>query len=376
MRGGGGVVNLPRADNPLVFAAPVALSFGLVGPGATRDPVGRAHGCRRRRGPVGGDASSDRRRPTGVTLSVPTAVTVPGTLPVSVTTTSAPDAELSGYIVLTRGAERRRIPYWFRTGAPALGNAARTLRCAVPASTRRRRRAARSRVTRYSYPERPTGLGFAAELPGPERVFRVTLARPAVNFGVVVTSRARGVRVEPRIVHAGDERRLTGYAALPFNLNPYLRIFGDPVLAAGTILPAAGAYDVVFDSPSAARAGKFSFRYWLNDTTPPTAVLRKTRVQRGTQLVVDERRPRLRRRSGLARRARRRQGAGRPARGRTGAHLDGGLAQGQARAPAPDLGLPGVAEHGERRSDPAEHAHSHDDLRRRPSPATSRCKPR
>ena len=34
VRGGGGVVNLPRADNPLVFAAPVALSFGLVGPGA------------------------------------------------------------------------------------------------------------------------------------------------------------------------------------------------------------------------------------------------------------------------------------------------------------------------------------------------------
>ncbi|MGZ8687846.1 MAG: S8 family peptidase, partial [Gaiellaceae bacterium] len=32
VRGGGGVVNLPRADNPLVFAAPVALSFGLVGP--------------------------------------------------------------------------------------------------------------------------------------------------------------------------------------------------------------------------------------------------------------------------------------------------------------------------------------------------------
>ena len=35
----------------------------------------------------------------------------------------------------------------------------------------------------------------------------------------------------------------------------YLRTFGDLVLASGTILPAAGAYDVVFDSPSAARAG-------------------------------------------------------------------------------------------------------------------------
>src|SRR5688572_2143381 len=284
VRGGGGVVNLPRADNPLVFAAPVALSFGLLGPGANvTQSVERTD--------AGGGAgpwtvSVERQTAaTGVTLSVPTAVTVPGTLPVSVTTTSAPEAELSGYVVLTRGAERRRISYWFRTGTPELANAARTsLRRAGAHSATTK--GGTSRVARYSYPERPTGLGFAAELPGPERVFRVTLARPAVNFGVVVTSRATGVRVEPRIVHAGDERRLTGYAALPFNLNPYLRTFGDPVLAAGTILPAAGAYDVVFDSPSAARAGKFSFRYWLNDTTPPTAALRNKRVQRGAQLVV------------------------------------------------------------------------------------------
>ena len=66
--------------------------------------------------------------------------------------------------------------------------------------------------------------------------------------------------VEPRIVHAGNERRLTGYAALPFNLNLHLRTFGDLVLASGTILLAAGAYDV-FDSPSAARAGALTFRY-------------------------------------------------------------------------------------------------------------------
>ncbi len=284
VRGGGGVVNLPRADNPLVFAAPVALSFGLLGSGANVTQSVELTDAGGGAGPW--SVTVERQTAaTGVTLSVPTTVTVPGTLPVSVTTTSAPDAELSGHIVLTRGPDRRRISYWFRTGTPALGNTARTSlrRTGVHSSTTK---GGSSRVTGYSYPERPSGLGFAAELPGPERVFRVTLARPAVNFGVVVTSRASGVRVEPRIVHAGDERRLTGYAALPFNLNPYLRIFGDPVLAAGTILPAAGAYDVVFDSPSAARAGKFSFRYWLNDTTPPTVALRKTRVQRGTQLVV------------------------------------------------------------------------------------------
>src|SRR5215203_7442928 len=114
----------------------------------------------------------------------------------------------------------------------------------------------------------------------------VSLPRPTTNFGVVVTSRARGVRVEPRIVKAGDERRLTGYAALPFNLNPYLRTFGDLVLASGTILPAAGSYDVVFDSPSSARAGAFTFRYWLNDVRPPAASLRTRTVASGKALVV------------------------------------------------------------------------------------------
>ena len=284
VRGGGGVVNLPRADNPLVFAEPVALSFGLLGPG------GRAVQTVELTDAGGGagawNVTIERQTSaTGAGVLAPATVTVPGQLSVVASTTTAPDAELSGHIVLARGAERRRIPYWFRTGTPTLGNATRTA-LRRPGTYKATTKGGTSRVTRYRYPERPAGLGFATELPGPERVFRVTLARPAVNFGVVVTSRAKNVRVEPRIVLAGDERRLTGYAALPYNLNPYLRIFGDPVLASGAILPAAGAYDVVFDSPSAARAGAFSFRYWLNDTTPPTAVLRTKRVKRGAALIV------------------------------------------------------------------------------------------
>ncbi|HSO01432.1 MAG TPA: hypothetical protein VLS46_02795, partial [Gaiellaceae bacterium] len=221
-----------------------------------------------------------------VAVSAPATVAVPGSLPVTVTTGPAPDAEHSGHVVLTRGAERRRISYWFRTGTPTLAGVKRTAlrRAGTHKATTK---GGTARVTRYRYPERPVGLGFSTELPGPERVYRVTLARPALNFGVAVTSRAKGVLVEPRIVLAGDERRLTGYAALPFNLNPYLRIFGDRVLAAGTILPAAGAYDIVFDSPSAARAGAFTFRYWVNDATPPAASLRtRTVTRRGSLLVA------------------------------------------------------------------------------------------
>jgi subtilisin family serine protease len=281
VRGGGGVVNLARADAPLVFADPVTLSFGLVAERASRtvqltDAGGGA-------GPW--TVTIERQTPAaGSTIAVPAAVSVPGMLQVDVTP-SAADAEQSGYVVLTRGQERRRIPYWYRTGTPALAGAKTTplRRAGVHASTTK---GGTTRVRGYSYPERPVGHGFAPELPGPERVFRVTLARPAVNFGVVVTSRGRNVRVEPRIVRAGDERRLTGYAALPFNLNPYLRIFGETVLAAGAILPAAGAYDVVFDSPSAARAGKFSFRYWVNDVTPPALGLRARTVKRGSALVL------------------------------------------------------------------------------------------
>ena len=250
-------------------------------------------------------------------MVAPATVAVPGKLDVTVQTTQVADAEATGYVVLTRGTERLRIPYWFGTGTPAL-SAAKPVALRKVGSHKATTKGGTSRVARYRYPESPVGFGFSPTLPGPERVFRVTLPRPAVNFGVVVTNRAQGVRVEPRIVRAGDERRLTGYAALPFNLNPYLRTFGELVLAAGTILPAAGQYDVVFDSPSAARAGAFTFRYWLNDVTPPALALRtKTREarKRGRRCRL---RSRIRHRSGLGRRPDRRRRARRAAHRRAG----------------------------------------------------------
>ena len=61
--------------------------------------------------------------------------------------------------------------------------------------------------------------------------------------------------MEPRVVEDGDENRLTGYPALPTNLNPYLVQFGNAVLSAGAIRPLAGTYDIVFDSATAAEPG-------------------------------------------------------------------------------------------------------------------------
>ena len=87
------------------------------------------------------------------------------------------------------------------------------------------------------------------------------------NFGVAVTGGR--LDVQPRVVRAGDENRLLGEIALPYNANPYLSGFGAPVPVVGAALPAPGDYDIVFDTVSASRAGPFTFRFWIGDTTPP-----------------------------------------------------------------------------------------------------------
>ena len=283
-REGGGVVNLPRADRPFLFTSPVALSFGLVPATATATQTLTLSDAGDGAGTwvVAVEATTEA---AGTTVSVPPSATVPGTLPVTVTTSGAPSVELSGFVVLKRGADRRRVPYWLRVSAPALGRA-KTTRLTRPGVHKATTRGGSSLVTTYRYPESPRGLGFPTSLPGPERVFRVNVTRRVANFGVAVISEARGVVVEPRIVVAGDENRLTGYPALPFNLNPYLRVFQEPVPASGAILPAPGAYDVVFDSPSRATAGAFTFRYWVGDTKPPKLTLRTRNVRRGARVDV------------------------------------------------------------------------------------------
>jgi len=50
--------------------------------------------------------------------------------------------------------------------------------------------------------------------------------------------------------------------------------------------PVPGEYAIVFDSAARAGAGPFTFRYWLNDVTPPTVRLRTATVARATPLVV------------------------------------------------------------------------------------------
>ncbi|MBI4172400.1 MAG: S8 family serine peptidase [Actinobacteria bacterium] len=276
-RQGGGVIALARADRPLVFAAPTGLSFGLLRRG---ESAGHAVELSDAGDGAGDWAVSVESHPAGATVSAPPTVTIPGSLAVTAAVAgNATEGEVTGFVVLTRGGERRRIPYWLLVEAPQLSAAKATV-LAAPGLYRGDTRGRPALVERYRYPD---GGGSGPALSGPEQVFRVTLGRPVANFGVVITRLGPGAKVEPRIVRAGDENRLLGFTALPFDHNPYLRSFQEPVLAAGAIEPPAGAYDVVFDG---ARAGSFTFRFWIDDTTRPSVTLLKRTVARGTPLVV------------------------------------------------------------------------------------------
>jgi subtilisin family serine protease len=255
IREGGGVADLVKADAPLVFAAPTGLSFGELAPGATATrsvtltDAGGGSG-------VWGAAALVQQGPG--TVAVAPAVTVPGTLSVTATAGST-SGDVAGFVVLTRNGDSRRIPFWFETSAPKLaGEAKTTLR--RPGAYRGTTAGAPSLVTEYRYP-----TGGDVVYPGPERAYRIVVNGSPANVGVVVTSG----RTVPHITLDGDESRLQGYPALPQDINPYRRSYGDPTRTAGLILPRAGAYDVVFDTRSAADAGPFAFRYWVNDVTPP-----------------------------------------------------------------------------------------------------------
>jgi subtilisin family serine protease len=282
---GGGVVALTRADRPLVFAQPAGISFGLLGRGTRSEgEIALAD--------AGGGAGSwqvalaRRDRTAGASVLLPATTTVPGTLSYQVVTgPAATQGNFSGYIELRRGADVRRVPFWARVAVPALARhtALELRRAGVHRGTTARRPAL---VTRYRYPESPGGVGVTTFLRGPEVVYRFRLTRATRNLGVVVTQQAAGTRVEPRVLAGLDENRLTGYAGLPVHHNPYLEGFQRPVPAAGALSPLPGEYGVVFDSATRAGAGRFAFRFWIDDLRPPTLRLRTRTVRRGDPLRI------------------------------------------------------------------------------------------
>jgi subtilisin family serine protease len=255
LREGGGLIDLTRADDPLLFAEPSSVTFPVDG-GIRAVRLSDAGGGA---GPWSASVKLQDPR-SGVTVSVTPTVTVPGNLSVSATVSgAAAGGDVTGFVILTRAGATRRIPFWVEVDHPLLASEP-AITLTRPGTYTADTRTGESKVSHYRYP-----TAGDRTYAGPELVYRVHITGLVANFGAAVLS---GSAV-PHIVFAGDENHLAGFAGLPGNINPYLSSFGESRPVAGAVLPAPGNYEIVFDTPSAAQAGPFTFRYWLNDTTPP-----------------------------------------------------------------------------------------------------------
>jgi subtilisin family serine protease len=284
-RQGGGLVDLARATDPVVNASPQSFGFGLIDV-SSGDAAATASVALSPVGPGQGPWSVQIEQlapAAGITMSVPASIDVPGELEVAlVVAAGAAEGDRAGFVVLEREGQLRRIPFWFRVARPRLsGEPFRTLERQGTYSGSTAGRAAL--VSAYRYPDAPravTGL-----LAGPEQVFRLELRAPAANLGVAVLGTAKGVQVQPRILLDANENRMTGATSLPYVANPYLARFLAPTRSAAALLPQPGTYAIVFDGPSRRSAGRFRFRLWIDDVTPPAVTL-TSRVARDGRLLA------------------------------------------------------------------------------------------
>jgi subtilisin family serine protease len=255
LREGGGLIDLVRADNPLLFAFPSSITFPVDG-GAENVALTDAGG-----GAGSWNVSLKLQDPRpGISVHVASTASVPGRLLVSAAVAStAASGDVTGFVILSRQGQTRRIPFWVEVDHPLLGREP-AIRLTHPGVYQANSANGESLVSHYRYPTE--GDGF---FPGPEVVYRVTITKPVANFGVAVLSGS----AEPQIVFNDDENHLVGFSAIPGVINPYLTTFGESRPVAAAVLPGPGTYEIVFATHSAASAGPFTFRYWINDTSPP-----------------------------------------------------------------------------------------------------------
>ena len=297
---GAGLAYLPAADDPKIFASPSSLSLPDVnlnrGGGVEGAMVGISDA-----GGGGGDWTATvapQAATGGVTISVPGVVSLPpgGTvvLPVSVQVSAAADpGEQYGFVVLTRGEEVRRIPYFFLVSRPALEKQrAIALKRVQIGSTAQ----GASNVGIYRYPTTPFGpppnfVGPGMAEDGAEKLYVTHLTRPAANLGVAVLVESSGAVVDPWFLGSADENDVLGNTGTPVNANAYMFDYRLNVGAAGQQYPRQGRYYISVDSGRDRLTGRrldgaYLLLSWVNDVRPPRVSLVTTQVSAGRPMVV------------------------------------------------------------------------------------------
>ncbi len=297
---GAGLIDVGRADQPLIFTEPQSLSFHYLN-------VNRGDAYRTLAvtiADVGGGFGTwtvelrPQSATAGAMIDLPPTLTIgPGgyavLTAVARASASAAAGDDYGFIVLRRGSETRRIPYAFLVERPALESVTPLkLQDLQVGDTRK----GESRVSAYRWPTEPFGpppsyTGAPTDENGAEQLYVAELAQPAVNMGVSILAQTAGSLIDPFFLASRDENDVAGYTGTPTNVNGYLYSYGADVEAAGIQYPLQGQYFVAVDSghdPFTGRslAGQYVLHSWLNDVLPPLAAMVTTTVSAGRPTIV------------------------------------------------------------------------------------------
>jgi minor extracellular serine protease Vpr len=297
---GGGLVNVPRAEDPLVFTDPVSLSFGdlNVNAGAksatklvqVADAGGGAGTWQV--GLVPQAASADAL----VDVGAPLAIAPGGLAALSVTVRAGANAAAGanyGFIVLRNGDATRRIPYLFLVTRPVLESVQPKRLVKLQSGSTLN---GTSRVDQYLYPSAPFGpapdyVGAPMHETGAETLYETQVTTAVANVGVAVDLASANARIDPFFLGSKDENDVEGYAGTPTNVNGLTFDFEIPIGAAGASFPRPQTFYVSVDSGTDEFTGQnlpgtYRLRSWVNDVKPPTAKLLTTTVARGRPTIA------------------------------------------------------------------------------------------
>jgi hypothetical protein len=189
---------------------------------------------------------------------------------------TAPTGDDYGFIVLRRGSDTVRVPYYFAVQYPQIARAPRvTVKRLQLGDTSK----GTSYVNTYRYPTEPFGpppfySGRPFNEDGAERVYTVRVSSQAANAGVAVVATGPNALVEPWFLGSLNENDVQGYPGTPVNVNGLTFEYQFDNGAAAVDFPHEGRYFVAVDSRAdpytdAPLRGPYLLRAWQNDVTPP-----------------------------------------------------------------------------------------------------------
>jgi minor extracellular serine protease Vpr len=281
---GGGLIDVAAANTPKLFSEPSSLSFGFLD--TTTGAPRKALLLSLSDAGTGGGAWSVAVQPQSATAGASiqpatSSVTLaPGgtvDLPIAASAThGAPTGDDYGFVVLTRGADRVRIPYYFSVEYPQISRAPRTtLRVNQLGDTSN----GTSYVNQYRFPTEPFGpppfyTGKPFNEDGAEQVYTVRVTDHVANAGVAVVAAEPNTLIEPWFLGSLNEDDVQGYQGTPVNVNGLTFEYQFDNGAAALDFPHEGRYFVAVDSradpyTNSPLRGRYILHAWQNDVTPP-----------------------------------------------------------------------------------------------------------